>query len=210
MKKLFALLLTILMGTQSIYGIEAAKPIQVAKNLFTYITSAHGIKAISAAYVLQIILNLMHEVGHATAGKLLYGAPFDITLGSHQETEKNIIKVGWLKINSFNPCKAFAYIESNNRHPLKEMTISLAGPVFGATSSVIAYLALKKYNSDSVLSLSKGIACGNILSNTLLENGLLSGLYFLAPKFFSFLGFFPYSDFNLAVAAFQEYRNSTI
>lgn len=213
MKKIVALLLVGLLGTQTIAQAATVTPRThtIVAKLNSYGKNASYIAAaLTAAYPLTIMLNLIHEIGHATAGKLLYDAPFNISLGTHTSQEKNIINLGWLKINSLNPLKASARIINDPKkyHPLKEVVIALAGPIFGATASAIAYNLLKKYGPESPLSLCKSFAFSCILSNLLIENGLLSGLYPLAPKFFSLLGFSPNSDFNSAIRAIKEYRNS--
>ncbi len=102
-------------------------------------------KDLAIAYTLSFGLTLIHELGHALTAKFFYGKPIDITLGTHALQKSKFP----IKFAGFNPFIGFALCDSRVKyHPLKQATISLAGPLSGTTASFAAIKFLRPYKTN--------------------------------------------------------------
>lgn len=182
MKKTLAILLVALIGTQSItqatitetlnsYGKKAAtKTAQIAID-------------VAAAYCLCMGITLMHELGHAVVAKIAYGSPIDITLGTTEATNDKIFaQICGIKIKGFNPLGGISLFPKDltpaykMQHPLKEATMTVAGPLSGAISSYTALKLIQKYCPNFIFS--KAAAYMGLFNDTLFQLLFLDGEYY--------------------------------
>ena len=117
------------------------------QNAAKHLLSWDGVKDISTAYLLGMILTAMHELGHAMASKLLYGTPLNVVIGASSRSGHRIpfFSVGGIAVAGFNPATGYAKTYDHGAHPFYGIAILLAGPISGALASAAAYVMLKKY-----------------------------------------------------------------
>lgn len=131
-----------------------------------YLLSIKGAQDLVLAYLLGMSLTAIHELGHAIIAKILCGAPIQLTLGASPRSNQSYVQMGGITLGGFNPTTGYASIGYNPSagSPLKEAAIYAAGPVFGALSSLGAYLLLRNYDE---LYIAKAAALFGLFNHTL-------------------------------------------
>lgn len=99
---------------------------------------------LSVAYCLAMGTTLAHELGHALTGKLFWGTPLDITIGSYNETY-HIASLGGIGLGGFNPLYGKTMHTINGDVAIYAYAIMLAaGPVCGACFNMLAIKLINK------------------------------------------------------------------
>ncbi len=160
-----------------------------------YLFSTSGAKDLALAYCLGMGLTAIHELGHAFTSKLFYGTPINVVLGAmSKDRMKKYVQLGPITLGGFNPATGYARTNLHSDDPLKTAAICAAGPICGASSSLLAYKRLKKHKG---LYLTKAVALYGLFNHTLGIAGI-TGI--LSPN----------SDVTRVIASLKAYFNGTM
>ncbi len=158
-----------------------------------YLFSRNGAKDLALAYLLGMGLTAIHEFGHAITSKIFYGTPIQLVLGATpRSNHPSYIQIGGITLGGFNPTIAYANAQLSDASPLKSATVLAAGPIFGALSSLGAYILLSKYDG---LYIAKAAALFGLFNHTLGKAGI-GGTWT------------PGTDAHRFVESLKQYRNS--
>jgi hypothetical protein len=135
-----------------------------------YLLSSNGAKDLALAYCLGMGLTAIHELGHAIASKILYGTPIQLVLGATpRSNHPSYVQIGGITLGGFDPATGYATFRLNNALPLKNAAIYAAGPIFGALSSLGAYVLLSKYDG---LYIAKAASLFGLFNHTFGKAGI--------------------------------------
>lgn len=126
--------------------------------IFDNVTPKNLCITIGKEFIKNIYVTLCHELGHATAVKILTGESTRITLGT-RERKKPYLSLGNIDISGMNPTEGFINFTSPYKKFLagktslskevsqrKEALILIAGGISAIIGYALACYVLKKYN----------------------------------------------------------------
>ena len=128
-------------------------------------------KNLLSTFVQDWIALLSHELGHATASKILAGCPFEIHLGQSKiEIAKMFegLTLGPFIIHSILPSGGWSHCKREH-NALSDITISLSGPITGALS----YFLINLY----CLKKSSGLTWQQIIQRATLQPNIFAHLF---------------------------------
>lgn len=133
-----------------------AKFMSEVKKALHYVFSLKGVKDTLSTYMLLMACTACHELGHAIAGKIAFGSPIEITLGSRIHSSKSYLKFGGIELGGFDPVKGEANIilpTIHEEHSLKYAATIFAGPLLGHISELSCLYYLLKNSSNDIAKL---------------------------------------------------------
>lgn len=136
----------------------------------SYLLSSNGAKDLALAYSLGMALTTIHEFGHAITAKLLCGTPIKLVIGATpRSNHPSYVQIGGITLGGFDPATGYSSIDCYCTSHLQPAAISAAGPIFGALSSLGAYVLLSQYDG---LYIAKAAALFGLFNHTLGGAGI--------------------------------------
>lgn len=179
-KSVIALFLGSMLSIGSTQAFDAKPLSSYPKAAAQHIFSADGVKDIAAAYIINVLITLIHEMGHAAVAKLTCGAPVDVVIGGARKKEP-WLKCCGIEFAGFNVLESDARWEERRAGDdqiysptiAQDTAMLLAGPLAQALTGYCLYKCLQ--NQDKFY-IAKATAIGGIVDTVVGINGIYGAL----------------------------------